>query len=91
MMTRTLALVFAAVSLAVALTACGGASAKTYDIAPIFPLSSDKCAKYGGEQKGSGFSASCMVTKSECEKAAADWRAAMASSGVNDAIQFSCN
>jgi len=88
-MTKILVL-FAAASIAVALAGCGGAGAKTYDISPIFPLSSDKCAKYGGDQKGSGITATCMVTKAECEKAAADWRNAMASSGVNDAIEFSC-
>jgi hypothetical protein len=32
-----------------------------------------------------------MVTKSECEKAAADWRNAMRNGGVGDAIEFSCN
>ena len=90
MTTRILAF-FAAASMAVALTGCGGADAKTYDISPIFPLSSDKCARYGGDQKGSGFTATCMVTKAECEKAAADWRKAMESSGVNDAIEFRCN
>lgn len=80
---------FAVGGVAAALTACGG-DAKTYDIAPIFPLSSDKCARYGGEQEGTGFAAKCMVTKAECERAAADWREAMESSGVNDAILFRC-
>lgn len=89
MMTRIFACC-AAASMAVALTACGGADAKTYDISPIFPLSSDKCARYGGDQEGTGFTATCMVTKAECERAAADWREAMESSGVNDAILFSC-
>lgn len=88
-MTRVLAF-FAAASIAVALSGCGG-SAKTYDIAPIFPLSSDKCAQYDGDQKGSGITASCMVTKAECEKAAVDWRKAMQTSGVTDAIEFTCN
>ena len=88
-MTRIIGL-FAAACVAAVLAACGGANAKTYDIAPIFPLSQDKCAKYGGEQKGSGITASCLVTKAECERAAADWRDAMASSGVTDAIEFSC-
>jgi hypothetical protein len=81
----------AAASMTVALGGCAGSDAKTYDISPIFPLSSDKCARYGGDQKGTGFSASCMVNKAQCEKAAADWRNAMASRGINDAIQFSCN
>jgi hypothetical protein len=89
MMTRICAF-FAAASMAVALTGCGGADAKKYDISPIFPLSSDKCARYGGDQKGSGITSTCMVTKAECEKAAADWRTAMESRGVNDAIEFSC-
>jgi hypothetical protein len=80
---------FAAVSMAIALTGCGG-DAKAYDIAPIFPLSSDKCARYDGDQKGSGIATSCMVTKAECENAAADWRSAMQKSGVNDAINFTC-
>lgn len=81
---------FTAASIAVALTGCGGAEAKTYDIAPIFPLSSSKCAKYGGDEEGSGTTATCMVTKGECEKAAAEWRKAMESGGVNEAIEFSC-
>ena len=90
MMTRILGF-FAAACIAVALTGCGGSNAKAYDIGPVFPLDPNKCAKYGGDQKGSGLTASCMVTKAECEKAAADWRQAMQSSGVNDAIEFSCN
>jgi hypothetical protein len=79
-----------AASMAAALSGCGGGAAKTYDISPIFPLSSGKCAKYDGDQEGSGITASCLVTKAECEKAAADWRNAMANGGVNDAIEFSC-
>lgn len=79
----------AAASLTIALSSCGG-SDKTYDISPIFPLSSDKCARYDGDEKGTGIDATCMVTKEECEKAAADWRNAMSSSGVNDAINFRC-
>jgi hypothetical protein len=74
----------------VVVAACGGSNAKAYDIGPVFPLDPNKCARYGGDQKGSGPTASCMVTKAECEKAAADWRQAMQSSGVNDAIEFSC-
>ena len=88
-MTRIVAF-FAAASIAAALTGCGGAEAKTYDISPIFPLSSGKCAKYGGNEDGSGITATCMVTKGECETAAADWRKAMETGGVNDAIDFSC-
>jgi hypothetical protein len=87
-MTRICAFVAAATTAAV-LTACGGGG-KAYDIAPIFPLSSDKCARYHGDQKGSGITASCMVTKDECEKAAGDWRDAMQSSGVSNAINFTC-
>jgi hypothetical protein len=86
---RSLAFV-AAAGMAFALTGCGGA-ARTYDISPIFPLSSGKCAQYGGHQDGSGLAASCMVTKSECEKAAADWRTAMQNGGVDDPIEFTCN
>jgi hypothetical protein len=78
-------------SLAAALTGCGGSNAKAYDIGPVFPLDANKCARYDGDQKGSGPTASCMVTKAECEKAAADWRQALQSSGVNDAIEFRCN
>lgn len=89
-MTRIFAL-FAAASVAVVLTGCGGAEAKTYDIAPIFPLSSGKCAKYGGDEEGSGVSATCMVTKGECERAAGEWRQAMQSGGVSEAIEFSCD
>ena len=81
----------AAVSTATALAACGSSDAKTYDISPIFPLSSGKCAKYGGTQQGTGITASCLVTKSECLRASSDWRKAMQSSGVDDAIEFSCN
>jgi uncharacterized lipoprotein YehR (DUF1307 family) len=88
MMTKLSAAVAASV-MAIALTACGG-GAKGYDIAPIFPLSSDKCARYNGDQEGSGITASCMVSKSECQRAAADWRNEMRSSGVNDALNFTC-
>ncbi len=73
-----------------AISGCGGGSAKAYDIAPIFPLSSGKCARYGGDEEGSGVTAKCMVTKAECEKAAADWKNAMQDGGVNEAIEFSC-
>lgn len=71
------------------LASCGG-SGKTYDISPIFPLSSGKCAQYGGTEQGSGATATCMVTKSECEQAASDWREAMQQNGVEEAIEFSC-
>lgn len=86
-MTRKLTLLIAAAAFVVPLSGCGG-SAKDYDIGPIFPLTSGKCAKYHGDEKGSGIMASCMVTKSECEKAVADWRAAMVN--VSDAIEFRC-
>lgn len=89
-MTRIVAF-FATVGMTVALPACGGSDAKSYDISPIFPLSAGKCAKYDGDQQGSGITATCMVTKAECEKAAADWRRAMQTGGVSDAIDFSCN
>jgi hypothetical protein len=71
-------------------SACGHKDAKAYDIAPIFPLSSDKCAKYNGTAEGSGFGAHCWVTKVECENAASDWRQAMRQSGQTDAIEFRC-
>lgn len=81
----------AAATMTLVLTGCGDAGAKTYDISPIFPLSSGKCAKYDGDQQGSGINATCMVSKTECEKAAADWRKAMESGGVGDAVEFSCD
>jgi len=89
-MTRIVAS-FAVASTAVALAGCGGGG-KTYDISSIFPASDPaaKCAKYHGDLHGSGVTATCMVTKAECEKAAADWRQAMATGGVNDAVEFSC-
>ncbi len=70
---------------------CSSADAKEYDISPIFPLSADKCAKYNGEESGEGLGATCMVTKADCERAVADWEAAMREGGVNDAMQFSCD
>jgi hypothetical protein len=75
----------------VGLTSCGGVGAKAYDISPIFPLSTGKCARYGGHEEGSGVTATCMVTKAECEKASADWRRAMEAGGVTEAIEFSCS
>ena len=89
-MTKTSAF-FATAGMAAALTACGGRG-KTYDIGPIFPASSpsEKCARYHGDLKGSGPFASCMVTKAECERAAADWNEAMQSSGINNPVVFSC-
>jgi len=78
------------VTITVAVAGCLSSSGKNYDISPIFPLS-DKCAKYHGDQSGEGIAASCMVTKSECAKAAADWRQAMSNGYVSDAIQFSCD
>ncbi|MBL7487283.1 hypothetical protein I6A60_00110 [Frankia sp. AgB1.9] len=84
----------AAMVLSLAVSACSGVSGgsgKNYDISPIFPLSAGKCAKYHGDEKGSGFTATCMVTKDECEKAAADWRQAMQHGYVTDAIQFRCD
>jgi hypothetical protein len=88
MMTRIFAF-FAAASMAAALAGCGGGG-KTYDISPIFPADPGKCARYHGDQQGSGITTTCMVTQAECEKAAADWRNAMQTGGVTDAIQFSC-
>lgn len=79
----------ATVAMAAAVAGCGSEK-KTYDIAPIFPASTDKCARYGGDQKGEGFQATCLVSKSECEKAAADWRNSMQKRGIDDATQFSC-
>lgn len=79
----------AAASMAVALTACGSGG-NAYDIAPIFPLDSGKCAKYHGDQEGSGVTESCMVSKEECERAAGDWQGAMQEGAVTEAIEFSC-
>jgi hypothetical protein len=81
-----------AVCVALLFASCGGSSAgaKTYTIAPIFPLTAGKCAEYHGIQQGSGVSAACLVTRSECEKAASDWRRAMQSGGTSTAIEFSC-
>jgi hypothetical protein len=89
MRTRVFAF-FATASMTAALSGCGGGGAQAYDISPIFPLSSGKCARYGGHEEGSGVTAKCMVTKAECEKAAADWRSAMQNGGVNEAIEFTC-
>jgi hypothetical protein len=85
-----IACLFAAATVTLIVSGCSTGDQKQYDIAPIFPLSADKCATYHGDETGEGFNASCMVTKAECERAAADWRQAMRDSGVNDAIQFSC-
>jgi hypothetical protein len=84
-----LLVLFAVAGLSATLSACGGGD-KTYDISPVFPLTPNKCAKYHGDEQGSGITATCMVTKDGCERAAADWKQAMASGGVNDAIEFSC-
>lgn len=81
----------AAASLILSVAGCSSADEKGYDISPIFPLSADKCAEYNGDESGEGFGTTCMVTKADCERAAADWRAAMAEGGVTDAIQFSCD
>lgn len=80
-----------AITTVTALSACGVVNAKTFDIAPIFPLSPDKCAKYGGNAQGSGFNSHCWVTQTECKQAATDWRMSMQQHGVTDAIEFSCN
>ena len=87
-MKRTFAF-FAAATMTLALSGCS--DAKTYDIGPIFPLTADKCAKYHGDEKGQGITASCMVTKAECDSAVADWNRAMQEGSVNDAMKFTCN
>lgn len=73
-----------------ALTGCGSGDSKPYDIAPIFPLTSDKCAKYNGDAEGTGFTSHCWVSKDDCERAVEDWRQAMQESAVTDAILFRC-
>jgi hypothetical protein len=81
----------AAVMLTIGATSCSDENARQYDISPIFPLTSDKCAQYNGEESGEGLSATCMVTKADCERAAADWRQAMSDGGVTDGILFTCD
>ncbi|QAY62996.1 hypothetical protein ET495_06785 [Xylanimonas allomyrinae] len=78
------------VTLALAIGACSSANERKYDIAPIFPLSADKCEKYNGETEGEGRMAHCWVSLDDCRRAAVDWAAAMKKSGVDDAILFSC-
>lgn len=56
MTTRVFAFL-AAASVTVAVSGCGGGGAEAYDISPIFPLSSGKCAHYGGHEEGSGVTA----------------------------------
>ena len=81
----------AAIGLAIALAGCTGAGAKEYDISSIFPLSADKCERYNGEEVGEGIAASCLVTKADCERAAADWNQTMTERGVQNAILFTCD
>jgi hypothetical protein len=81
---------FVAMAAAAALSGCGS-DVKSYDISPIFPVSSDKCATYRGTVQGSGLTAHCWVTKAECERAASDWEQAMQQGGVKDAVLFSCD
>ncbi|MDQ1743351.1 MAG: hypothetical protein QOE23_1690 [Pseudonocardiales bacterium] len=87
--TRAGALLAMATTL-VALTACSTGERKSYDIAPIFPLTAGKCAKYDGKSEGTGFASHCWVTKANCQQAAADWRQMMREGGVTDAILFRC-
>jgi hypothetical protein len=89
--TARLGRLLAGVGVSLVLLGCSGSSGKKYDISPIFPLSSDKCSTYNGKASGEGFGATCMVSKSDCERAAADWRRAMREGGVNDAILFTCD
>jgi len=79
-----------AVILALSFSSCSSAEEKKYDISPIFPLSPNKCEKYNGEVEGTGISAHCWVTLTDCKRAAADWAASMKKSGVNEAILFRC-
>ncbi len=85
-----LAVIVATAGLAIAGCGTSGGS-KAYDISPIFPLSANKCSKYNGTASGTGIMAHCYVSKSECEKATADWKQSMQQGGVNDAIVFSCD
>jgi len=86
--TSSLLAVVAMATTVLALSACGHGDSKAYDIAPIFPLSSNKCSKYGGDASGSGPTSHCYVTKDKCEQAVSDWHTAM--TNVPDAIEFSC-
>jgi hypothetical protein len=86
-----IAALFVAAAVTIVVSGCTNTEEKRYDISPIFPLSADKCAKYNGDETGEGPNATCMVTKSECERAAEDWRQAMHEGGVSDAIQFRCD
>lgn len=86
---RCIAVLATAITLSAA-SGCAGNS-QDYDISPIFPLTANKCEKYDGKVEGSGLLAHCWVTKEKCEQAVADWRKAMRSGGVTDAIEFSCN
>jgi hypothetical protein len=70
---------------------CSEANSKVYDISSIFPLSADKCARYNGDEVEERGRTRCLVTKDECERAAADWSRSMSESGVRDALQFRCN
>jgi hypothetical protein len=83
--------VLVAAAMALALSGCSSGDDKAYDISPIFPLTENKCAQYNGDESGAGLAKTCMVTKSECERAAEDWHQSMRDGGVNDAIQFSCD
>lgn len=87
-----LAGVLLAVVVTVMVSGCSGVDGKRYDISPIFPLSADKCERYNGDESGEGpLNSTCMVTKADCERAAKDWNDSMRESGVNDAVQFSCD
>lgn len=90
MMIRIAAL-FLTVNVALVGSGCSSSDGKRYDISPIFPLSADKCKKYNGDETGEGFNSTCMVEKSDCERAAEDWRQAMSRGSGSDAIQFSCD
>jgi hypothetical protein len=81
---------FAVATAVLAVSSCGQTNSKTYDISPIFPLTANKCAKYGGKTEGTGFNAHCWVTKAECQQAAQDWMQAMQQGGVTNAIEFKC-
>lgn len=76
--------------LAVAITACGGGSGKSYDIGEMGFMDAAQCAEYGGTYDEESITESCMVSKGECERAAGNWNTEMREGGVTEAIDFGC-
>lgn len=74
----------ASVALMLGASGCNSAGGATYDIAPVFPLSANKCEKYNGKKDGRH----CWVNLDDCKRAAADW--AESTKNVSGAIKFKC-